>query len=101
MHVCSFGRSGLWPVAGEASWRRVLRLLLAARRRWPDGRLSFRGPVGFVRSVDIFSGRCDGWGVELRPVLLSWLWADGSCGVLVQPGFPRERCWLLPEFLFR
>jgi len=24
MHVCSFGRSGLWPVAGEASWRRVL-----------------------------------------------------------------------------
>lgn len=41
MRLLSFGRSFLYPVGSvAASPRRVLRAFVAARRRWPSGRLS-------------------------------------------------------------
>lgn len=64
--VCSFGRdfvgcaSGL-PSSRSPSLRRVLRVFLAARRRWPAGRLVVS--LGSVR-----------WDV------------DGSCGVMLSLG---------------
>lgn len=64
LSACSFSRSFLLCLSGSraSSPRRVLRLVLAARRRWPSGRAA----VGFG------SG-----GVHLR-----WM-VDGCCGVLV------------------
>lgn len=60
MRLSSFGRSFLVCLSGgSASPRRVVRALLAARRRWPSGSLRLRW-----------------WGC-------SWE-AEGCCGVLVQ-----------------
>ena len=63
LFASSFGRSFLSLRSGSrSSVRRALRLLLAARRRWPSGRLS----------VSAYSG-----GVHVR-----WV-SGGCCGVLV------------------
>jgi len=61
MDVCSFGRSFLDCRARRgASARFAFRVLLAARARWPEGRLSVDRGRGSVR----------------------WM-VDGSCGVMV------------------
>jgi hypothetical protein len=40
LSLCSFGRDSLSAIScSSPSWRRVLRAFLAARRRWPGGRL--------------------------------------------------------------
>lgn len=65
MHLSSFGHTFLVLTSGSASPRRCVRALLAARRRWPDGRLSIGWPFGFRG------------GFQIR-----WL-VDGSCGVLI------------------
>lgn len=64
MRLSSFGRSLLRCHSSRFSFRRALRLFLAARRRWPAGRLSFNG-----------------WS-------LAWVLSDGCCGVLLSGGWP-------------
>jgi len=94
MRLCSFGRSGLVPFIGRsASFRRALRLLLAARRRWPAGRLGFRGPVAFVWCGEAPMRRLP-VGLEFRSWSVSWNW-DGLCGVLVSFGPARDRLWFV------
>jgi hypothetical protein len=97
MRLISFGRSGLVPFVGRsASWRRALRLVLAARRRWPSGRLSVRGPLAFVWCGEVPSR----WpvGVEFHSWSVSWDW-DGLCGVSVSWGPFSDRSWFLPAWL--
>lgn len=98
MRLISFGRSGLVPFVGRsASWRRAFRLLAGARRRWPSGRLAFRGPFAFVWSGE-FSSRLP-VGVEFRSWSVSWLW-DGLVGVSVSWGPFSTRVWFAPAWLF-
>lgn len=48
LRFCSFGPDHLSPVIGRSrSVRRLVRLVLAARRRWPHGRLVLRVSVEF------------------------------------------------------
>lgn len=115
--LASFGRSGLWCFSRAralpaSSLRRCVFALLAARRRWPNGRLAL---CGFERPSLVW--RCAdgtvGVLVEFRP---SW---DGSftfweraCGFYYDPFFwsidarypdvsplprvlPRTRCWVM------
>ena len=97
MRLISFGRSGLVPFVGRSvSWRRALRLVPAARRRWPSGRLLVAGPVAFVWCGEVPSRLPVG--VVLSSLSVSWYW-DGLCGVSVSWGPSRDRSWFLPAWL--
>lgn len=88
MRLCSFGRSLLdFHGSSSASWRRCLRALLAARRRWPDGRLviSLPGSVSSVLCAE--AGVCCGWSFLWRGLSLVWECADGCAGVMVSSRF--------------
>lgn len=62
MRLSSFGRSFLVCLSGgRPSPRRVLRCFLAARRRWPSGRLVLRWS-GADWVVDGCFGVCLWWG---------------------------------------
>lgn len=75
LSLCSFGRSFLCPVlCRPRSVRRVVRAFLAARRRWPDGRL-----VVGLRSVE-------------------WVTPGGFCGLLLSGFGPRE--WIVVDWFF-
>jgi hypothetical protein len=81
LSLCSWSRSFLWPVpAGRGrapSARRVVRAFLAARRRWPAGRLSLR--LGQL-CWSVPAGRCPP-GSDLVGRSLSWpvpAWVDAA-----------------------
>lgn len=58
-HLTSFGRSHLMPVAGVASSSRVARALVAARLRWPGGRVYRRadGSWRYMSRHGVLDGR--------------------------------------------
>lgn len=58
--LASFGRSGLDCRSSRFTVRRAVRLFLAARRRWPAGRLAYS-----------------------RRLSLRWEYDGGMCGVLI------------------
>ncbi len=76
--LCSFGRSLVWPVSSgvrpRPRLRRAVRAFLAARRRWPAGRLGVLG-LNLVWRVDGCAALMWGWDRDGHGPF-SYTWAE-------------------------
>lgn len=78
LSLCSFGHDFLSPVSSpRSSLRRVVRAFLAARRRWPTGRLTFRdGSICWC--VGDYVGLMTHFGGEVRIRIWPQRWTPSS-----------------------